>query len=135
RRKSRPTTATVRLADGALIDVALDAARAARGDQVTLGIRPEHMSAGLQGGAARGNSILLDVRHAEYLGDQTIAYAALQGEAGLLAVRQASEAEPLAPGSRIIATLPPQRCHLFDASGQAFLHPVTIENAIRAAVV
>ncbi len=127
------STTTVRLADGALIDVAIDATRAGVGDKVTLGVRSEHITMGQHG--ARGNSILLEVRHAEYLGDQTIAYAALRGEPVLLAVRQAPESEPLAPGSRVTAHLPPQRCHLFDANGKAFLHPVTIENGNQAIVV
>ena len=124
------TTATVRLADGTLIDVALSAvsASAAPGDQVTLGIRPEHMVINMAGKPARGNSVMLDVRHAEYLGDQTIVYGAQQGEPALVAVRQAPDAAPLAPGSRIEVFLPPQRCHLFDAAGIAFLHPLTIQN-------
>ena len=127
--------ATVRLTDGALIDVAQDASRASAGDKVTLAIRPEHMVPDTPGAPARANSIVLQVRHAEYLGDQTIAYAALQGEAALLAVRQASDSQPLSPGGCLVAYLPPQRCHLFDADGKAFLHPVTIEHANQAALV
>ncbi|WP_426208333.1 ABC transporter ATP-binding protein [Massilia sp. TWP1-3-3] len=124
-------TATVRLAGGALIEVACEAAQAALGAPVTLGIRAEHMV--LQAGGA--NSIALEVRHAEYLGDQTIAYASLAGAPELLAIRQASDSAPLAPGSRIHAYLPPQRCHLFDAAGKAFLHPLTIEVGNQATVV
>ena len=128
-------TTTVRLADGTLIDVAQDATRARIGDQVTLGIRAEHMAHNVQGATARGNSIMLDVGHAEYLGDQTIAYASLRGEPAMLAVRQAPDSAPLPRGSRIGVHLPPQRCHLFDAAGKAFLHPVTIESGNQAIVV
>ncbi len=123
---------TVRLVDGTVVDIALNAARARAGDKVTLGVRAEHM---VLESSPRANSITLQVAHAEYLGDQTIAYASLAGTPALLAVRQASGSEPLQAGSRIHAWLPPQRCHLFDADGKAFLHPVTIENGNQAIVV
>jgi multiple sugar transport system ATP-binding protein len=123
---------TVRLADGTLIALALDTARGKIGDPVTLGIRAEHMLAETSN---RANSIALEVRHAEYLGDQTIAYASLAGAPGLVALRQAPESEPLRAGSRVRAWLPPQRCHLFDAHGDAYLHPVTIESGNQAIVV
>jgi multiple sugar transport system ATP-binding protein len=122
----------VRLRDGSMISVAADTARAAVGEQVTLGIRAEHMALET---STRGNGITLDVTHAEYLGDQTIVYASLPGATAPVALRQAADAAPLRPGSRINAWLPPQRCHLFDARGDAFLHPVTIETGNQAIVV
>jgi multiple sugar transport system ATP-binding protein len=123
---------TVRLADGSTLNLALDTARGKTGDRVTLGIRAEHMVAET---SERANSIALEVRHTEYLGDQTIAYASLAGAPGLVALRQAPESEPLRAGSRVRAWLPPQRCHLFDAQGVAYLHPVTIEIGNQANVV
>jgi multiple sugar transport system ATP-binding protein len=122
----------VRLADGALIEVPHDTARAQIGEKVTLGIRAEHM---VMQTAVRANTIALEVGHAEYLGDQTIAYATLPGAPGLVALRQPPQSEPLRAGSRIRAWLAPQHCHLFDAAGMAFLHPVTIEHANQATVV
>ena len=125
----------VKLADGTVIGVALDTSPAAIGDKVTLGIRAEHM---LLEASGRANSIALDVGHAEYLGDQTIAYASLPGSAeasAMIALRQPPDSEPLRAGSRIHAWLAPQRCHLFDAAGNAFLHPVTIEIGNQATVV
>ena len=82
-----------------------------------------------------GNCITVEVRHAEYLGDQTIAYAAMPGAQALVALRQPPESAPLPAGSRVRAWLPPQRCHLFDAQGVACLHPVTIESGNQAIVV
>ena len=117
----------LRLPGGALIEAATGAAEA--GDQVTLGVRAEHMlvQAALQAGAE--NTIALTVGHVEYLGDQTVAYTTLEGSAALIAVRQAQDAQPLKPGARIHARLTPQRCHVFDAKGCAVLRPVTNECA------
>ena len=120
---------SVRLPDGALAEVAVAAGAARAGDQVTLGMRAEHMP--LQRGAADpgGNCVSLSVGHVEYLGDQTIAYASLVGSAALVALRQGAESEPLRPGDQVCAGLPARHCHLFDAAGEAFLHPVTIAHS------
>jgi multiple sugar transport system ATP-binding protein len=122
---------SVRLADGTLIELALRAGGQA-GDPVTLGIRAEHM---VLDTSSRPNSISLQVGHAEYLGDQTIAYAAMPGAPALVALRQPPDSAPLHAGSPVRAWLPPQRCHLFDAQGVACLHPVTNENGNQAIVV
>jgi multiple sugar transport system ATP-binding protein len=113
--------ALVRLAGGALVEVAVDAGRAAAGDQVTLGARAEHMPLSSDG----PNLVELLVGHVEYLGDQSVAYATLEGDPALVAVRQPADGAALHPGMRIRAQLPAARCHLFDAHGAAFLHPVT----------
>lgn len=108
----------VRLADGTLIPTEVDAGGAQIGDQVTLGIRAEHM---LSGAGALG----LTVAHAEYLGDQTVAYATMQGDSRLIAVKLAPDCGSATPGSQLAVELPARHCHLFDAAGAAFLHPVT----------
>jgi multiple sugar transport system ATP-binding protein len=114
--------ATVRLAGGALITAAVDARRAAPGESVTLGIRAEHMPLDADG----DNGLDLVVGHVEYLGDQSVAYASLTGEAALVAVRQAADGTPLRPGMTVRARLPAQHCHLFDSTGSAYLHSLTI---------
>ena len=121
----------VRLPDGALVDVQVDGARARAGDAVTLGIRAEHMPLHEH----PSNMVRLTVGHVEYLGDQTVAYCSLAGSAAPIAVRQAPEAVPFAPGAVIGAHLPPRLCHLFDAMGAAFLHPVTIPHANQGAAL
>ena len=123
-------TSTVRLAHGTLIEIACDTTRASVGEQVTLGIRAEHMLPA----ACGANTMSLAVGHVEYLGDQSIAYASLRDRPGLLAFRQASESAPLAAGSRVDVHLPAQRCHLFDAAGNAFLHSLTIPTGNQATV-
>ena len=117
----------VALAGGALLELALDASRARPGDPVSVGARPEHMPLRREG----GNLIELLVGHVEYLGDQSVAYASIAGDPALVAVKQDLEGEPLRAGMRIFAQLPAQRCHLFDASGAAFLHTVTNPGEIK----
>jgi multiple sugar transport system ATP-binding protein len=112
---------TVRLPDGTLIAPAVNAGNAKAGDQVTLGIRAEHMTAG-------AGPLRLSVAHAEYLGDQTVAYTTMTGDAGLIAVKLPASAGMLAPNSALAVDLPAAHCHLFDAEGSAFLHPVTKEH-------
>ncbi|HEY0063543.1 MAG TPA: TOBE domain-containing protein, partial [Telluria sp.] len=107
----------VRLPDGAMFAPEVDAGNARIGDKVTLGVRPEHMAA--------GDTISLVVAHAEYLGDQTVAYGSMQGDPTLIAVKLAPDSAPPAPGSLLGVQLLPQRSHLFNAEGAAFLHPVT----------
>ncbi|MES2015721.1 MAG: sn-glycerol-3-phosphate ABC transporter ATP-binding protein UgpC [Pseudomonadota bacterium] len=113
--------AQVALAGGALLELALDASSVKPGDAVTVGVRPEHMTLRRDG----SNLVDLLIGHVEYLGDQSVAYATLGDDPALVAVRQPVDDAQLAPGMRIRAHLPPQRCHLFDAGGAACLHTVT----------
>jgi multiple sugar transport system ATP-binding protein len=109
----------VRLAGGALLEVAADGRAARPGEAVTLGARAEHITVNATGGQA-ANLLEAEVGHIEYLGDQSIVYARLDGVTQLIAVKQPIElARPVA-GSRIALHLPAGRCHLFDAAGLAF---------------
>ena len=125
---ARSDGATIELADGARLDVPVDARRASSGASVTLGIRAEHVLP-----AAAG--IALTVAHVEYLGDQLLAYATLAGCASPVALRQSGEAAPLAAGARIHVQPAPGHCHLFDSMGNSFLHPVTIPPSNPATLV
>ncbi|RSZ56091.1 sn-glycerol-3-phosphate ABC transporter ATP-binding protein UgpC [Massilia atriviolacea] len=109
----------VRLADGTLIDADCDGGAAAIGDKVTLGIRAEHMAL-LAAGSAQANMVGAVVGHVEYLGDQTVVYASMQGDPALIALRQPQGGAALRAGERIAVHLPPAHCHLFDADGRAF---------------
>ncbi|MDB5907849.1 MAG: malK [Massilia sp.] len=109
----------VRLAGGALVEVAADGSAAQPGEQVTLGARAEHMAVHADGGAG-ANLVDVEVGHIEYLGDQSIVYASLDGGTQLIAVRQSLDSAVPAAGSRIKLQLPARRCHLFDAAGIAF---------------
>jgi multiple sugar transport system ATP-binding protein len=128
---ARDTGAQVRLLDGTLIDIAVDATRIAPGERVTVGARPEHMPLQAHG----PNLIGLVLGHVEYLGDQSVAYASMPGDAALVAVKQSVDGQALAAGMHVRAHLPAQRCHLFDSAGKACLvaslHTVTNELEIR----
>ncbi|MYN20746.1 sn-glycerol-3-phosphate ABC transporter ATP-binding protein UgpC [Rugamonas sp. FT107W] len=107
--------ASVLLPGGAVVDV--DAGAGPRqGDRVTLGVRAEHLSIA---DGQQANTIGVGVGHVEYLGDQSLVYATLAGMGEMIAVKQGAEAPPLHPGGRARVHLPPSRCLLFDAAGQA----------------
>ena len=69
--RATPTTATVALADGSELEVAVRAGEAKPGAAVTLGIRPEHLSVSPQEHASEipGEVVLV-----EHLGEQTLVY-------------------------------------------------------------
>jgi multiple sugar transport system ATP-binding protein len=115
--------ARVRTAGGALVEVLADAGAAMQGAPVTIGVRAEHL-APARGGA---NLVEAEVRHVEYLGDQSVAYAALAGSEALVAARSAP-GDALGAGMRLALHLPPAHCHLFDGAGQAF--PRTIVESV-----
>ena len=110
---------SVRLPDGAIVHVD-GAAGAAPGDQVTLGIRAEHLF--IAAPQHEENVIQVAVGHVEYLGDHSIVYTTLAGLPGMIAVKQGAEAAPLHAGSQTRVHLPPSRCRLFDAEGRALQH-------------
>ncbi|WKB52963.1 ABC transporter ATP-binding protein [Eleftheria terrae] len=108
-------TAEVRLADGASVQVAVDARRLAPGAKVTLGARPEHIDAG---SAQPGKELRGQVQLAEHLGDATYLYVEVAGAQAPVVVR-ADAANPLTTGDTARLGLAPQRCFLFDEQGVA----------------
>jgi multiple sugar transport system ATP-binding protein len=105
--------AVVRTRGGDVLSVKVDASTAAPGKEVTLGIRPEHMTLGSGG-------ICADMTFAETLGHATYAYGQYAGTA--LTVQLAGDRRPRA-GDRLDLSIPPERAHLFDAEGSAFARP------------
>jgi multiple sugar transport system ATP-binding protein len=114
---------TLRLPGGALIGVAA-AAGAQPGDQVTLGVRAEHLSVAAP--QQTENIIDVGIGHVEYLGDLSIVYATLAGVPDMIAVKLAAEASMPHAGGSMRLHVPPARCLLFNSSGQA-LHRNTVE--------
>ncbi len=102
------------LPGGAMITVA--GAAASCGDRVTLGVRAEHLRIAP---AAGSNTVEVQIGHIEYLGDQAIVYASLDGRSDLIAIRTPADASALQTGQRCQLQLPLQQCHVFDRSGQA----------------
>ena len=113
-----PGTVAVRLPGGAVIDVEAQGESVAPGDPLTLGVRAEHVV--LQDGDAAGDNVIdAAVSHVEYLGDVAIVYASMPGVTEMLAVKLAAEDGLRQAGDAMRLHLPPQRCLLFDAKGQA----------------
>ncbi|HUL67906.1 MAG TPA: sn-glycerol-3-phosphate ABC transporter ATP-binding protein UgpC [Burkholderiaceae bacterium] len=106
--------AEVRLKSGAVIRADVDASAARVGDQVTLGIRPEHLDA-----SAKANTIQATVSFVESLGSVTHAYLAYPGVEEALNCDLGGEAI-VAAGDTLEVGLPASSCHLFDATGKAF---------------
>lgn len=90
-----------------------DTTALARGDTVTVGVRPEHFSLSLSG-PDQG----LEVVNVEYLGNEAYVYVALPGLEELVVVRQPVPCEVKA-GHRVALTTEPACVHVFDARGKA----------------
>ena len=120
-----PGSVAVRLPGGAVIDVEAQGETVAPGDQLTLGVRAEHVSL-RHANDAGDNVVDAAVSHVEYLGDVAIVYASMPGVAGMLAemlaVKLPAEEGVRRAGDAMRLHLPPQRCLLFDAKGQALAH-------------
>ncbi|CDG84762.1 ABC transporter ATP-binding protein [Janthinobacterium agaricidamnosum] len=109
---------SVRLPGGCQIDVAASGAATQVGTSLTLGIRAEHMSV-RENGDSQANLVEAGVGHVEYLGDLSIVYAKMEGAPDMIALKQPVESAPPPAGGKVRIHLPPQRCLLFDAAGQA----------------
>lgn len=106
--------ATVQLADGSTIEVAVDAHEGQVGARVTVGIRPEHWKFDTS-----GNTIVGQVIAVEHLGEATVLYLHAAGAVDHLVVRADAGHEAKA-GEKINVHLPRGRCYLFDEAGVAF---------------
>ena len=113
-----PGTVAVRLPGGAVIEVEAQGDGVAPGDQLTLGVRAEHVS--LRAHAHAGDNVAdAAVSHVEYLGDVAIVYASMQGVNEMLAVKLPAEAGLRQAGEALCLHLPRAQCLLFNAEGQA----------------
>jgi len=109
--------AVVQLETGVQIRCEVDAAGARPGEQVTLGVRPEHFEAAAAG--RTGNVIATTVTFVESLGSTTHAYCEYPGVAEGL-VCELDGATRLRSGAALALAVPAARTYLFDAGGQAF---------------
>jgi multiple sugar transport system ATP-binding protein len=109
----------LRLADGSLLRACVDSSRAAVGDKVTLGVRPEHMRIGADGD---GNLLHSTVAFVESLGGTTFAYCPYPGveEALTCQFEGRNGADRLRAGNALQLHLPAEAIYLFDAAGLAF---------------
>lgn len=106
--------ATIRMADGGVIEAAVDARAGTAGAKVTVGIRPEHWRFDTS-----GNTVTGEVIAAEHLGEATVLYLQAHGASDHLVVR-ADASHGAKAGERISVHLPPDRCYVFNEAGVAF---------------
>jgi multiple sugar transport system ATP-binding protein len=106
--------ASVRLTDGATVQIDVDASAAAPGQPVQLGVRPEHLT--LDG---PGDVLAATATFVESLGAATYAYAALPRSSETLTVQLPGDVRVTA-GQTLSLRVAPDRAHLFDADGASF---------------
>jgi multiple sugar transport system ATP-binding protein len=115
----RGAIAVVRLAGGAEVEVAADAAEAPVGAKVTLGVRPEHLRLQRAEGGAGAEGIPGTVGLVEYLGDVMLAYVQVVGVAEMVAVKCNGGQVLPALGSHVLLAFDPAHAYLFGADGAA----------------
>jgi multiple sugar transport system ATP-binding protein len=109
-----PHHAAVRLRSGDIVRADVDVRPALPGDNVTLGVRPEHFDP-----RRTSNALQIKVRFVEPLGSVTVAYGALVGSETEVIVQLAGELL-LRPGETLQLGIEPRACHVFDRDGRAF---------------
>ncbi len=108
------THALVKLGGGEHIRCAVDATRARPGDTVTLGVRPEHLRAGVA-----DNALQTQVTFVESLGSMTYAYGSNPGLEEMLTCALEG-GRPVQAGQALPLGVPVDKTYLFDAEGRAF---------------
>jgi len=106
-------SATVRLSAGESILCCVDASRAAIGDRVKLGVRPEHLRPGVA-----ENALHTEVTFVESLGSITYAYCRNSGCAEVLTAAVDGQTR-VRSGDALALGVPPERAYLFDVNGKA----------------
>jgi multiple sugar transport system ATP-binding protein len=110
-----PQAVLVRLPSGELIRCAVDGAGAEVGQDVTLGVRPEH----LRPDAAGTNAMKVQVTFVESLGSATQAYCALSGVDEAITCTLPGQSR-IRDGQALALGVEAGDCYLFDAQGRAF---------------
>jgi multiple sugar transport system ATP-binding protein len=108
------TTTFARMTNGALIECSVDAASAKKGDQVILGMRPEHLQESIS-----SNTFETNISFVESLGSSTQAYASFPGAEDALTVLF-DGATQIRQGQPVTLGIAPTSCYLFDNNGRAF---------------
>ncbi|MBJ3785834.1 ABC transporter ATP-binding protein [Devosia sediminis] len=109
----RPGEVDVEIAGNIRVSVPV-AHRLAKGDAVTLGIRPEHF---LRAGADAAN-LKLTVDFVEGLGGETLVYGALPGASQPVIVKLDGQ-HRIENGTSLSLAMQPDQMHLFDSNGRA----------------
>jgi multiple sugar transport system ATP-binding protein len=109
-----PRHAAVRLLSGDVVRADVDVRTALPGDNITLGVRPEHFDP-----RRTSNLLQIKVRFVEPLGSVTVAYGALAGSETEVIVQFPGEFL-VRPGETLRLGIEPRACHVFDRNGRAF---------------
>jgi multiple sugar transport system ATP-binding protein len=96
----------------------VDAAAAKPGDKVKLGVRPEHLRAGVA-----DNALATTVTFVESLGSMTYAYCSNPGVEDVITCAVEGD-RPVASGSSLPLCVPEHKTYLFNAEGRAFARRV-----------
>jgi multiple sugar transport system ATP-binding protein len=106
--------ASVRLGGGETLRCAVDASAAKPGDKVRLGVRPEHLRAGVA-----HNALATTVTFVESLGSMTYAYCSNPGLDDVITCAVEGDRR-IASGDALPLSVPVDKAYLFDAHGRAF---------------
>ena len=117
-----PAGVVVALPGGTMLDVPGDPGAAAAGDQVTTGIRPEHMTLVAHGGLAA------QVQAVENLGSES--YIHLKMASGELLTIRVNGETGVRPDERVQLQIDPKFVHLFDGKGDAMRPPERYESLL-----
>ena len=109
-----PHHTAVRFRSGDIVRADVDVRPALPGDNVTLGVRPEHFDP-----RRTSNVLQIKVRFVEPLGSVIVAYGAFVGSEMEVIVQLAGELL-LRPGETLQLSIEPRACHVFDRDGRAF---------------
>jgi multiple sugar transport system ATP-binding protein len=112
----------VKLGGGESIRCAVDAGSAKPGDKVTLGVRPEHLHAGVT-----ENALNTTVTFVESLGSMTYAYCSNRGLEDVITCAVEGD-HHIDAGSALPLAVPVDKTYLFDADGRAFQRLGAIEH-------
>ena len=106
--------ASVKLGGGEVIRCMVDAAAARPGDKVTLGVRPEHLRAGVA-----VNALQTSVTFVESLGSMTYAYCSNAGVDDVLTAAVEGD-RVIHNGQALALGVPEEKTYLFNEQGRAF---------------
>ena len=104
----------------ALVRAHVDGGALAVGDQVTRGVRPEHLLLCADGQAGAPNCLTRQVTLTERLGEQTYLHLQVDGRHALLAKVQGDT--PVRAGATVSLQIDADCCHVFGADGMAVPH-------------
>mgnify|MGYP000111866683 FL=1 len=115
--------ATVKVGDQVL-KAAVDARHLKAGEQVQLGIRPEHIPLTSSGA---GSNVTGQVQHLERLGDSSLLYVQM-GEGQAVTTVKVEGSATTSAGTSLTLCLMPDQLHLFDSQGMACQRTVELPN-------